>query len=64
MDRVYYWKNHLDATGRKWLTSQLFEWCSEDIVPQIDNEELRNIPLDEFNDFMGLCAGICLLSRT
>ncbi len=52
VDRVYYWKNRFDAESDQWLTSQLFEWCSESIVPQISNEELQNLPLEEVSDFV------------
>lgn len=51
-DRVYYWENHLNQATGEWLTSQKFEWCAEGIEAQIDNQEMQNIPLNNFPDLM------------
>ncbi len=53
VDRVYYWENHFDTDANIWLTSQKYEWCNEGVTAQIDNENLQNIPLDSFADFIG-----------
>lgn len=53
VDRVYYWENHYDEAKKTWLTSQKFEWCGEKAAAQIDNENLQNVPLEAFEDFMG-----------
>jgi PAS domain S-box-containing protein len=45
-DRVYVFENHLSASGQK-LTSQRFEWCREDIEPQIDNPYLQNRHIED-----------------
>ncbi|MBI5216873.1 MAG: PAS domain S-box protein [Ignavibacteriae bacterium] len=44
--RVYIFENHLDKEETV-LTSQRFEWCAEGIVPQIDNPDLQNAPLED-----------------
>lgn len=51
-DRVYYWENHRDETSGIWYTSQRFEWCAEGIEPQIGNETLQGIPLDDYSDLL------------
>lgn len=52
VDRAYYWENHFDKELNCWLTNQRFEWCADLTEPQIDNEELQNIPLNEIGDFV------------
>ncbi|MGD8777503.1 MAG: response regulator [Ignavibacteria bacterium] len=42
-DRAYIFKNHKDDNGMP-LMSQLFEWTTDDVEPQIDNPELQNLP--------------------
>lgn len=42
--RSYVFRVHRNASGEM-LASQLFEWCTPDIPPQIDNPELQNLPL-------------------
>ncbi|MCP9762241.1 PAS domain S-box protein [Lacihabitans soyangensis] len=43
-DRIYYFENDI----AKFLTNQKAEWVREGIIPQIDNPELQNLPLDSF----------------
>ncbi|WP_163379815.1 PAS domain S-box protein [Cyclobacterium sp. SYSU L10401] len=51
VDRVYYWENSLDADGTR-LTSQRFEWSSDEVQPQINNPDLQNVPINFFGEFV------------
>ncbi len=46
VDRVYIFENHYDSSAQQVLMSQIYEWCSERAVPQIDNNELVNLPYE------------------
>lgn len=50
VDRVYFFENSIDEEGNL-LASQRYEWSSELAVPQINNPNLQNIPMEEFGDF-------------
>ena len=59
VDRSYVFKNHPSPDGQV-LTSQRYEWTRPGIDPQIDNEELQNLPITEagLTDWMrDLAAG-------
>ena len=43
VSRVYIFLNHWDSAGNAYM-SQIAEWCSEGIEPQIDNPMLQNLP--------------------
>ncbi|MDO6438528.1 PAS domain S-box protein [Cyclobacterium sp. 1_MG-2023] len=48
IDRIYFFQNNLkDRT-----TSQRVEWSNENTIPQLDNQELQNIPFSELPLFM------------
>ncbi|OPY13620.1 MAG: Blue-light-activated protein [Syntrophus sp. PtaB.Bin001] len=46
MDRVYIFENHIDPDKGILLTSQRFEWASDQASVQIDNPYLQNIPYE------------------
>lgn len=46
VSRIYIFENQRTASGT-WLTSQRYEWCAPGIVPQIDNPDLQDIPLQD-----------------
>lgn len=46
VDRVYIFENHYDAATDRVLMSQRYEWCSEKSIPQIDNQELVDLPYE------------------
>lgn len=50
VDRTYLFEN-TDLDGAT-LTSQRFEWSAEDAVPQINNPELQNVPIEIFGDII------------
>ena len=52
VDRVYYWENHFDEANRRWLTSQRFEWVAPGIEAQTSNPDLKDVPLEDFTEFM------------
>ena len=43
VDRVYIFRNHKDSDDNICM-SQQFEWCNTGVSPQIDNQELQNVP--------------------
>ena len=45
VSRSYIFKNSIDSEGRL-LMSQTTEWCAQGIKPQIDNQDLQNLPYD------------------
>ena len=47
VDRVYIFENKEDEKTGEAYFSQQFEWTAEGIVPQIDNQELQNMPYSE-----------------
>jgi signal transduction histidine kinase/DNA-binding response OmpR family regulator/HPt (histidine-containing phosphotransfer) domain-containing protein len=46
VDRVYIFENSADPASGEILTSLRFEWCVAGVAPQIDNPQLKNLPLD------------------
>lgn len=50
VDRTYFFENGLDAEGNS-ITSQRFEWSSEEALPMINNPDLQNVPIQFFSDF-------------
>ncbi|WP_245189721.1 response regulator [Lunatimonas salinarum] len=50
VDRTYFFENGLDDEGNR-ITSQRFEWSSEEALPMINNPDLQNIPIEFFSDF-------------
>jgi PAS domain S-box-containing protein len=51
VDRIYLFENGVDAAGIE-TTSQRFEWNSGASLPQIDNPDLQNVPLEVFGEFL------------
>ncbi|NHE58226.1 response regulator [Cyclobacterium plantarum] len=51
VDRVYYWENSFAEDGSV-LTSQRFEWSSDEVQPQINNPDLQNVPINFFGEFV------------
>ncbi|MEX2513049.1 MAG: response regulator [Cyclobacteriaceae bacterium] len=51
VDRVYFFENGKADDGSK-VTSQRYEWSSEDVDPQINNPDLQEIPLAFFGEFV------------
>jgi PAS domain S-box-containing protein len=47
IDRVYIFENLEDTLSGEAFFSQRFEWTNENIIPQIDNPDLQNIPFSE-----------------
>ena len=47
VDRVYLFENSLDKTTGESYLNQRYEWTAEGIEPQIDNQELQNMPFSE-----------------
>lgn len=45
-DRAYLFETHTGAEDGKVFASQRYEWCGEGIVPEIDNPELQNLPIE------------------
>ncbi len=56
VDRVYYWENHYNEESKRWYTSQMLEWCMNDMDQQIENPELQNVPYEESIDFIGVLS--------
>ncbi len=47
VDRIYLFENEFDANGNATRKcSQKIEWCSSEVLPQIKNQELQNLPFD------------------
>lgn len=51
-DRMYYFGADEDPNTGEILISQKVEWCSEKAAPQIDNEELQNMPIKTVEEIM------------
>ncbi|PWH86810.1 response regulator [Brumimicrobium oceani] len=51
VDRTYLFEFHDNEKGEK-LTSQRLEWNSGTAKPQINNKELQNLNVDDFNEFI------------
>ena len=51
-DRMYYFGADEDPDTGEILISQKVEWCSENTTPQIDNEELQNMPIKVVEEIM------------
>jgi PAS domain S-box-containing protein len=49
-DRMYYFGADKELQTGEILISQKVEWCSENAVPQIDNEELQNMPIKKVEE--------------
>ena len=49
-DRMYYFGADTDPDTGEILISQKVEWCSKNAVPQIDNEELQNMPIKKVEE--------------
>lgn len=50
-DRVYIFANHADEDGRQ-FTSQRFEWCAENIIPQAGRPSSVNVPFADYMDVL------------
>lgn len=50
VDRIYLFQNSFNKDG-KMLTSQRFEWAKSSVEPQINNPELQDVPVENFDDF-------------
>jgi GAF domain-containing protein len=46
VDRAYIFENSVNSAGEL-CCSQRYEWSAHDVVPQIDNPELQNLPYRE-----------------
>ncbi|WP_324721789.1 PAS domain-containing protein [Salinimicrobium sp. HB62] len=49
-DRMYYFGADKDPDTGEILISQKVEWCSANAIPQIDNEELQNMPIKKVEE--------------
>ncbi len=49
-DRMYYFGADKDPETGEILISQKVEWCSENTIPQIDNPELQNMPINKVEE--------------
>ena len=49
-DRMYYFGADPDPETGEILISQKVEWCSEKAIPQINNEELQNMPIKKVEE--------------
>lgn len=49
-DRMYYFGADKHPETGEVLISQKVEWCSENAVPQIDNEEMQNMPISRVEE--------------
>ncbi len=47
VDRVYIFENTEDELTGESFFSQRFEWVAEGVLPQIDNQDLQNLPFSE-----------------
>ena len=47
VDRVYLFENSKDKTTGESYLNQRYEWTAEGVEPQIDNQELQNMPFSE-----------------
>ncbi len=47
VDRVYLFENSKDKTTGESYLNQRYEWTVEGVEPQIDNQELQNMPFSE-----------------
>ena len=52
VDRVYYWENKHVIAENQWYSSQIFEWCKDGTIAQIDNPELQDIPFSFMDGFI------------
>jgi diguanylate cyclase (GGDEF)-like protein/PAS domain S-box-containing protein len=52
VDRAYYFQNHFDQQNNLKSTSQIVEWCSNSSEPQINNQELLNVPAENIEIFL------------
>ncbi|WP_020402830.1 PAS domain S-box protein [Gracilimonas tropica] len=50
VDRVYYFETHTHPNTNELLISQRIEWSREDVEPQLDNPELQDIKINDYND--------------
>ena len=50
-DRVYIFANHADEDGCQ-FTSQRYEWCAENIIPQAGKPSAVNVPFADFIDVL------------
>ena len=46
VDRVYVFENYFDEDTKTVFCTQRLEWAKDSIVPQIDNEDLKAVPLE------------------
>ncbi len=46
-DRVYYFENRYDPVTGEGFSSQKLEWCREGISPQMESEDLQEMPFKE-----------------
>lgn len=51
VDRVYYFKNHKDEQTGEIYSGQKLEWTRDIITPQINNLNLKKIPIHIFPEF-------------
>jgi len=55
VSRVYIFKNGYDKNNRL-VMNQLFEWTSDSITPQINNEQLQNLPYEDFQQWYNVLS--------
>lgn len=51
IDRIYLFENYYDKESGDGFSNHKLEWCSADVIPQIDNPELQNVPFKQNNEF-------------
>lgn len=51
VDRIYYFEMEESNEGEPKTCSQKIEWTKDGIEPQIENPELKNVPIEAFTDF-------------
>lgn len=52
VDRVYLFENGYNDELNEYVTSQRFEWNSDNSEPQINNPNLQNVPFSAIEDFV------------
>ncbi|MFD2033747.1 ATP-binding protein [Belliella marina] len=52
VDRAYFLKNHQYPNSGRLFVRHICEWCKEGIIPQIDNPDYQEIPLELHPEFL------------
>lgn len=51
-DRVYFFNTEIEKNANRVITSQIAEWCANEIKPEINNEILQNLDLSPYRNFV------------